>query len=66
MQRTSVQIFKHFDGNFVLFLRQFLEKLEKNYGEKYAIIGIDMDMDTFPITRLNAAKITAYNKQSFK
>ncbi len=48
MRRTSIQIFKHFDGNFVLFLRQFLEKLEKNCGEKYAIIGIDIDIDTFP------------------
>ncbi len=25
------QIFKHYDGNFVTFLRQFLEKLVKNY-----------------------------------
>ncbi len=46
MRRTFVLIFKHFDGSFVLVLRQFLEKLQ----EKYAVIGIDMDIDTFPIT----------------
>ncbi len=33
MRRTFVQVFKHFDGNFVLFLRQFLEKLVKNCGK---------------------------------
>ncbi len=44
--QTSVQILKYFDGNFVFFLLQFSEKLEKNYGEKCAIIGIDIDVDT--------------------
>ncbi len=30
MRRTFVQIFKHFDENFVIFLRHFLEKLVRN------------------------------------
>ncbi len=34
----SLQIFKHFDGNFVIFSRQFLENLVKNFGEKFEII----------------------------
>ncbi len=33
MRRTSVQIFKHFDGNFVHFLRQFLENFRRIEGE---------------------------------
>ncbi len=43
--RRTVQIFKNFDGNFVLFLPQFFEKLARNCGGKYAIIGID-NIDT--------------------
>ncbi len=41
MWRTSVKVFEHFDGNFVLFLCQFLEKLER----KYAIINIGINID---------------------
>ncbi len=42
MRRTFVHVFKaYFYGNFVLFLCQCLEKLRK----KYAIIGIDIDID---------------------
>ncbi len=46
MRRTSVQIFKHYDGNFVLFLRQFFGKTSEELWERYAIIGTDIDIDT--------------------
>ncbi len=40
MRRIFVQIFKHFDGNFVLFLGKFLEKLEKSCGENVQLLKI--------------------------
>ncbi len=47
MRRTSVQIFKHFDGNFVrTFFTSVFGKTLKDLWGKYAIIGIDMDIDT--------------------
>ncbi len=33
MRTIFVQIFKHFDENFVLFLRQFSEKIVSNCGK---------------------------------
>ncbi len=46
MRRTSVQIFKHFDGNVVrtFFTSVFGKTLEELWG-KHAIIGIHMDID---------------------
>ncbi len=57
MWRTFVQIFKHFDGNFVLFLHQFLEKLVWNCGKSKKVSII---IDTFLITKLD---IHGYIKQ---
>ncbi len=60
MQRIFVQIFKHFDGHFVLFLHQFLEKPLRNCRKNMQLlISIpEKSIDTFPITK-------CYNRRTF-
>ncbi len=53
MRRTYVQIFKHFYGNFLLFLHYFLEKLVRNCGKNMQLlvsIPEEKSIDTFLIT----------------
>ncbi len=49
MRRTFVQIFKHFDGNFVLVLRQFLEKIQRNCWKNMQLLVLipEKRIDTY-------------------
>ncbi len=46
MWRTFVHIFKQFDGNFCIIFKSVFIKTCEELWEKYAIIGITIDIDT--------------------